>query len=67
MEFRIVEISSQRFFGSKNFTINSISALCESTGANIQEVALAIGSDSRAEKFWKQVQALGVVVLKKIF
>ena len=40
-------------------SINSVSAICEYTGANIEEVAEAVGTDSRIEgileiwsRFW---------------
>ena len=41
------KLVANAFLAQRISSINSISALCESTGANIQEVALAIGSDSR--------------------
>ena len=41
--------------------------MCEATGANIEEVSLAVGSDSRiGEKFLKPGPGFGGVVLKDI-
>ena len=49
-------------------SINSLSALCEKTGADIEEVSRAIGMDSRiGPKFLKASVALEEVVFKKIF
>ena len=55
-------------FSQRISSINSISALCEATGADIREVSRAIGTDTRiGSKFQTQVQVLEVVVLRKIY
>ncbi|MDR4507451.1 MAG: nucleotide sugar dehydrogenase [Candidatus Brocadiaceae bacterium] len=41
------KLTANAFLAQRISSINSISALCEKTGANIQEVANAIGTDSR--------------------
>jgi UDPglucose 6-dehydrogenase len=41
------KIVANAFLSQRISSINSISALCESTGADVQEVARAIGMDSR--------------------
>ena len=47
-------------------SINSLSALCEKTGANILEVSKAIGMDNRiGDKFLKP--SVEGVVFKRIF
>lgn len=35
------------FLAQRISSINAVSAICESTGANVAEVAQAVGSDSR--------------------
>ena len=35
------------FLAQRISSINSISALCEATGADVEEVAIAVGKDSR--------------------
>ena len=47
-------------------SINSISSLCEETGADIKEVSLAIGTDKELEIFFKPGPGLEEVVLKDI-
>ena len=48
-------------------SINSVSKICESTGANVNEVA-KVGTDSRiGDKFLILAQDLGEVVSKRIF
>ena len=44
------KLVANAFLAQRISSINSISALCESTGANINEVANAIGTDSRIGK-----------------
>ena len=44
------KLVANAFLAQRISSINSISALCESTGANINEVAEAIGTDSRIGK-----------------
>ena len=41
------KLTANAFLAQRISSINSISALCEATGANINEVALAVGMDSR--------------------
>ena len=40
-------------------SINSISALCEKTQANIEEVSKAVGMDSELDKFLKSSIGFG--------
>ena len=50
----LTKLVSNAFLAQRISSINSISAICESTGADIDEVALAIGKDKRiGEKFLK--------------
>ena len=44
------KLVANAFLAQRVSSINSISALCESTGANIQDVAKAIGADRRIGK-----------------
>ena len=47
-------------------SINSVSTICELTGANVNEVALAVGSDSRiGEKFLRVGPGFGGSCFKK--
>ena len=41
------KLTANAFLAQRISSINSVAALCESTGADVQEVALAIGTDSR--------------------
>lgn len=41
------KLAANAFLAQRISSINSISALCETTGANIDEVSKAVGSDSR--------------------
>ena len=62
------KLVANAFLAQRISSINSISALCENTGADITEVSKAIGTDSRiGSKFLNRDQVLGEVVLKKIF
>ena len=46
------KLTANAFLAQRISSINAISALCEPTGADIREVAMAIGADSRiGEKF----------------
>ena len=46
------KLTANAFLAQRITSINSISALCEQTGAEVDEVARAIGSDKRiGEKF----------------
>ena len=46
------KLIANAFLAQRISSINSISALCEKTGANINEVALAIGADRRIGPFF---------------
>ncbi len=41
------KLTANAFLAQRISSINSVSALCEATGADVREVALAIGTDSR--------------------
>ena len=54
------KLTANAFLAQRISSINSISALCEATGANIDEVAHAIGTDSRiGSKFLKSSVGFG--------
>lgn len=54
------KLAANAFLAQRISSINSISALCESTGADIDEVAMAIGLDSRiGPKFLKSSIGFG--------
>jgi UDPglucose 6-dehydrogenase len=54
------KLTANAFLAQRISSINSIAALCESTGADVQEVARAIGSDSRlGAKFLKAGPGFG--------
>ena len=60
------KLVANAFLAQRISSINSISALCESTGANINEVALAIGADSRiGKKFLNPGPGFGGSCFKK--
>ncbi len=60
------KLVANAFLAQRISSINSISALCESTGANINEVAKAIGTDSRiGGKFLKPGPGFGGSCFKK--
>ncbi len=60
------KLTANAFLAQRVSSINSISALCESTGANVNEVAKAIGSDSRINpKFLKTGPGFGGSCFKK--
>ena len=48
----LAKLIANAFLAQRISSINSISALCEKTGANIKEVSLAIGADSRIGPFF---------------
>ena len=56
------KLIANAFLAQRINSINSISALCESTGADISEVKLAIGSDKDWLIFLMQGQDLVEVV-----
>ena len=54
------KLTANAFLAQRISSINSISALCEATGANVDEVAHAIGQDSRiGPKFLKSSVGFG--------
>ena len=60
------KLVANAFLAQRISSINSISALCEATGANINEVAKAIGTDSRiGKKFLKPGPGFGGSCFKK--
>ena len=60
------KLVSNAFLAQRISSINSISALCESTGANISEVAKAIGTDTRiGNKFLNAGPGFGGSCFKK--
>ena len=60
------KLTANAFLAQRISSINSISALCEATGANINEVANAIGLDSRiGSKFLKSGPGFGGSCFKK--
>jgi len=62
----LAKLTSNAFLAQRISSINSISALCEATGANIKEVARAIGLDSRiGSKFLNTGPGFGGSCFKK--
>ena len=60
------KLVANAFLAQRLSSINSISALCEVTGANISEVATAIGTDTRiGRKFLKSGPGFGGSCFKK--
>ena len=60
------KLTSNSFLAQRISSINSLSALCEKTGARIDEVALAVGMDSRiGSKFLKSSVGFGGSCFKK--
>ena len=60
------KLTANAFLTQRISSINSISALCETTGADINEVAKAIGMDSRlGSKFLKSGPGFGGSCFKK--
>jgi UDPglucose 6-dehydrogenase len=54
------KLTANAFLAQRISSINAISALCEKTGANVDEVAHAIGADSRiGKKFLKSSVGFG--------
>jgi UDPglucose 6-dehydrogenase len=54
------KLTANAFLAQRISSINAISALCEATGANVDEVARAIGTDSRiGPKFLKSSVGFG--------
>ena len=62
----LAKLSANVFLAQRISSINSISALCENTGADIREVSKAIGSDSRiGSKFLESGPGFGGSCFKK--
>lgn len=60
------KLTANAFLAQRISSINTISALCERTGANVDEVAFAIGRDSRiGPKFLKASIGFGGSCFKK--
>jgi len=60
------KLTANAFLAQRISSINSLSALCEKTGANIDEIAYAIGCDSRiGSKFLKASIGFGGSCFKK--
>ena len=60
------KLTANAFLAQRISSINSISAICESTGADVNEVAEAIGKDSRiGYKFLKSGPGFGGSCFKK--
>ena len=60
------KLASNAFLAQRISSINSLSALCEASGADIQEVAKAVGADSRiGEKFLNSSVGFGGSCFKK--
>jgi len=60
------KLTANAFLAQRISSINAISALCEKTGANVDEVAKAIGADSRiGSKFLKSSVGFGGSCFKK--
>jgi len=62
----LAKLTSNAFLAQRISSINSISAICEETGADIREVSRAIGSDSRiGSKFLNSGPGFGGSCFKK--
>ncbi len=60
------KLIANAFLAQRISSINSVSAICESTGANIREVAKAVGKDTRiGEKFLNPGPGFGGSCFKK--
>ena len=60
------KLTANAFLAQRVSSINAVSAICEATGANVDEVAFAIGQDSRiGPKFLKASVGFGGSCFKK--
>ena len=60
------KLIANAFLAQRISSINSVSAICESTGANVEEVAKAVGTDSRiGSKFLNSGPDFGGSCFKK--
>ena len=61
------KLTANAFLAQRISSINSISAICEVTGADVSEVSFAIGKDKRiGSEFLNSGPGFGEVVLKDI-
>ena len=66
MEYELSKLTANAFLAQRISSINSISAICEVTGADVNEVANAIGKDSRiGSKFLQSGPGFGGSCFKK--
>ena len=74
----MAKLTANAFLAQRISSINSIGALCEATGADVREVARAIGTDSRigdVGNFWEGVvelnnwhqKRISQLIVKKLF
>ena len=49
MYLSLIKLMANAFLAQRISSINTVSAICESTGANVKEVSKAIGMDSKLE------------------
>ena len=62
----LAKLTANAFLAQRISSINSISAICEVTGADVREVSRAIGSDNRiGSKFLESGPGFGGSCLKK--
>ena len=52
------KLAANAFLAQRISSINSLSAICEASGADVSEVALAVGKDSRIGPKFLQVARL---------
>ena len=68
MEFKLSKLTANAFLAQRISSINSISAICEATGANVNEVSKAIGMDKRiGSNFLQAGPGFGGVAFKRYF
>ena len=64
----LAKLTANAFLAQRISSINSIGALCEATGADVREVARAIGSDKRiGSRFLDSGPGFGGSCFKRIF
>ena len=62
----LAKLTANAFLAQRISSINSISAICEVTGADVREVSRAIGSDNRiGSKFLESGPGFGGSLLKR--
>ena len=63
----LAKLTANAFLAQRISSINSISAICEETGADVREVSRAIGTDNRiGSKFLDSGPGFGGSCFKKI-